>query len=157
MPLTREQLIERFNAKQPPTALLFGMTVLDVDQAQGRVKMSFNPSAQLCNPRGTIQGGMVAAMLDDAAAFAGIVALGEPGFIASLELKATFFAAAYPGTLYAEGHCIKMGRTTCFVEADLKDADGKLLARLTSSAVPIRSTQKPNLVDSPAPQTGDKS
>jgi uncharacterized protein (TIGR00369 family) len=154
VPLTSEQLIERFNAKQPPTGLLFGMTVLEVDQSEGRVKMSFNPGAQLCNPRGTIQGGMVAAMLDDAAAFAGIVALGEPGFIASLELKVTFFAAAYPGLLYADGRCIKMGRSTCFVEADLSDADGKLIARLTSSAMPIRSTQAPKLVDAPAQGEG---
>jgi uncharacterized protein (TIGR00369 family) len=147
MPLSSEQLIERFNTKQPPTGILFGMTVLEVDQVAGRVKMSFDAGAQLCNPRGTIQGGMVAAMLDDAAAFAGIVALGEPGFIASMELKTSFFAPAYPGKLYAEGRCLKMGKSSCFLEADLTDADGKLLARLTSAAIPIRSDQKPKLVD----------
>lgn len=146
MPLTAEQLIERFNAKQPPTGVLFGMKVLEVDTASGRVRMSFDPDHRLTNPRGTIQGGMVAAMLDDAAAFAGIIALGEPGFIASMELKTTFFAAAMPGTLYAEGRCLKMGRSSCFLEADLTDAEGKLLARLTTSAIPIRSDQKPILV-----------
>ena len=147
MPLTEEQLVERFNAKQPPTGPLFGMKVLGVDQDKGIVRMSFEPGAHLTNPRGTSQGGIVTAMLDDCAAYAGIVALGEPGFIASLEVKTSFLSPAYPGLLHAEGRCLKMGKSSCFLEADLTDADGKLLARLTSSAVPLRSTQKPKLVD----------
>jgi uncharacterized protein (TIGR00369 family) len=109
--------------------------------------MSFDIDDRFCNPRGTVQGGIVAALLDDAAAFAGIVALGEPGFIASMEIKTSFLSAAMPGTLFAEGRCLKMGRSSCFLEADLTDADGKLLAKLTSSAVPIRTNQKPKLVD----------
>lgn len=147
MPLTEADLVERFNAKQPPTGLLFGMKVLGVDQDKGIVRMSFQPDERLTNPRGTIQGGIVSAMLDDCAAYAGIVAMGEPGFIASLELKTSFFAPAYPGLLHAEGRCLKMGKSSCFLEADLTDADGKLLARLTSAAVPIRSDRKPKLVE----------
>lgn len=150
MPLTEEQLMERFNNKQPPTGPLFGMTVLGVDQEKGIVRMSFEPGEHLTNPRGTIQGGIVTAMLDDCAAYAGIVALGEPGFIASLELKTSFLSPAFPGLLYAEGRCLKMGKSSCFLEADLTDGDGKLLARLTSSAVPLRSTQKPKLVEAAA-------
>lgn len=147
MPLTEAELVERFNARQPPTGPLFGMKVLGVDQDNGVVRMSFAPDARLTNPRGTIQGGIVSAMLDDCAAYAGIVALGEPGFIASLELKTSFLAPAYPGILYAEGRCLKMRKSSCFLEADLTDTDGKLLARLTSAAMPIRSGVKPKLVD----------
>ena len=146
MPLTEAQLIERFNAKQPPTGPLFGMKVLGVDQDKAIVRMSFEPDERLTNPRGTIQGGIVSAMLDDCAAYAGIVALGEPGFIASLELKTSFFAPAYPGLLHAEGRCLKMGRSSCFLEADLRDAEGNLLARLTSAAIPLRTNTAPKLV-----------
>lgn len=147
MPLTEAQLIERFNAKQPPTGPLFGMKVLGVDQEQGIVRMSFNPDDGLTNPRGTIQGGIVSAMLDDCAAYAGIVAMGEPGFIASLELKTSFLAPAYPGVLLAQGRCLKMGRSSCFLEAELRDEAGKLLAAMTSTAMPIRSNEKPRLVE----------
>ncbi len=147
MPLTGEQLLAHFNARQPPTGPLFGMDVLEVDQAGARVRIAYHPGETLTNPRGTIQGGIVTAMLDDAAACAGIVALGEPGFIASLELKTSFFAAAYPGQLFAEGRCIKMGRSSCFLEAELTDTDGKLLAKMTSTAIPLRTTQKPKLVE----------
>lgn len=147
MPLDNQQLRDRFNARMPPTGILFGMTVLEVDQAHGRVRQSFEIDERFCNPRGTVQGGIVCAILDDCAAFAGIVALGEPGFIASLEMKTSFYAAALPGTLYAEGRCIKMGRSSCFLEAELSNDDGKVLAKLTTSAVPMRTTDKPKLID----------
>jgi uncharacterized protein (TIGR00369 family) len=123
------------------------MKVVGVDQEKGIVRMSFEPDDRLTNPRGTIQGGIVSAMLDDCAAYAGIVALGEPGFIASLELKTSFLGPAYPGKLLAEGRCIKMGRSSCFLEADLRDETGKLLATMSSTAVPIRSTEKPRLIE----------
>lgn len=148
MPLSDQDLLERFNARVPPTGKLFGTRTLEVDSAAGRVRMRFEIDERFCNPRGAVQGGIVTALLDDCAATAGIVALGEAGFIASLELKTSFFAPASPGTLYAEGRCLKMGRSACFLEADLTDADGKLLARLTTSAVPVRSKATPKLVDS---------
>ena len=147
MALSADQLVERFNAKQPPTGPLLGMKVLAVDVDKKLVRMSFAPGDALTNPRGTIQGGIVTAMLDDCAAYAGIVALGEPGFIASLEVKTSFFAPAYPGKLHAEGRCLKMSKSSCFLEADLWDADGKHLARLTSTAVPLRTNQAPKLVE----------
>lgn len=146
MPLTGDQLVERFNAKKPPTALLFGTEVLSVDVETKTVRMSFHPDDRVINPRGTIQGGIVTAMLDDCAAYAGIVAMGEPGFIASLELKTSFFSPAYPGQLFAEGRCIKMGKSSCFLEAELTNEDGKLLAKLTSTAAPLWSRQPPKLV-----------
>jgi uncharacterized protein (TIGR00369 family) len=147
MPLSTEELRDRFNAKQPPTGPLFGMKVLEVHLDPARVRMSFEPGPNLTNPRGIVQGGIVTAMLDDAAAYAGIVAMGEPGFIASLELKTSFFAPAKPGLLYAEGRCLKMGKASAFLEADLTDADGKLIAKLTTTAIPLRSTEKPKLVE----------
>lgn len=150
MPLNDADLLERFNARVPPTGKLFGTRTLEVDSKAGRVRMAFEIDGRFCNPRGTVQGGIVCAILDDAAATAGIVALGEPGFIASLEIKTSFFAAVKPGTLYAEGRCLKMGKSSCFVEADLTDGDGRLLARLSSAAIPIRSKERPQLVEAKA-------
>jgi uncharacterized protein (TIGR00369 family) len=152
MPLDNQQLLDRFNARMPPTGILFGMKVLEVDQQAGRVRQSFQLDERFCNPRGNVQGGIICALLDDCAAFAGIIALGEPGFISSLELKTSFIAPAFPGTLYAEGRCVKMGRSACFLEAELSNGDGKLLARMTSTAVPLRSERKPKLVERADPK-----
>ncbi|WP_243450797.1 PaaI family thioesterase [Sandarakinorhabdus glacialis] len=146
--MTDSELLERMNRFVPPTAELLGQEILEIDSAAGRVKMRFQPVAACCNPMGNVQGGIVVAMLDDAAAFAAIVKSGERIGIPTIELKASFFAPTPAGVpLYAEGRCIKLGKRIAFMEADLTDAAGNLLARLTTSAVPIALNPNANLVE----------
>jgi uncharacterized protein (TIGR00369 family) len=147
MAMTDAELLERMNRFVPPTALLLGQELLEVDSKAGRVRMKFQPVKECCNPMGNVQGGFVVAMLDDAAAFAAIVKSGERIGIPTIELKASFFAPAKAGVpLFAEGRCIKLGRRIAFMEADLFDEAGTLLARLTTSAVPL-----PPMADGPNP------
>ena len=49
--------------------------------------------------------------------------------------------------LYAEGRCLKLGKRIAFMEADLFDEEGTLLARLTTSAIPIELDGPSKLVD----------
>ncbi len=148
MPMTDAELLVRMNTHVPPTAELLGMELLEVDSAAGRVKMRFQPVAACCNPMGNVQGGFIVAMLDDAAAFAAIVKSGERIGIPTIELKASFFGPARAGeALYAEGRCIKLGKRIAFMEADLTDGAGNLLARLTTSAVPMPMPATSNLVE----------
>lgn len=147
MALTDEQFLSSFNRRQSPLALMFDMHVLEVSQERGLVRFSFEIGAKYCNPRGTVQGGILSTLMDEAAAHAGIIKLGERGFIATLEMKTSFFGPAQQGTLFVEARCLKMGRATCFLEADLTDAAGKLLARMTQTASPVRTDQKPLLVE----------
>jgi uncharacterized protein (TIGR00369 family) len=146
--MTDAELLARMNKFVPPTAELLGQEIIEIDSAAGRVKMRFLPIAACCNPMGNVQGGMVVAMLDDAAAFAAIVKSGERIGIPTIELKASFFAPAKAGVpLYAEGRCIKLGKRIAFMEADLTDEAGNLLARLTTSAVPLPMAPGANLVE----------
>jgi uncharacterized protein (TIGR00369 family) len=147
MPLSDEQLMERFNRRKPPTGVLFKSNILEVRSKDGFVRMSYDIGPDFCNPSGAVQGGIIAAMLDDTAAFACIVKAGEPIYVASLELKTSFFAAAKQGILYAEAHCIKLGRTVAFMEASLMDADGKLLAKMSTTAAPRTADTAPKLVE----------
>lgn len=147
MAMNDAQLLERMGRRVPPTALLLGMKLLEVDSAAGRVKMSFEAKPEFCNPMGSVQGGILVAMLDDAAAFAAIVKAGRRISVPSIEMKASFFGAAKAGTLYAEGRCIKLGRRVAFMEADLTDAAGTLLARLTTSSLPIDMPDNATLVE----------
>ncbi len=148
MPLTDAELIDRMNRRMPATSALLGMRVLAVDRAAGTVRLSFTPKAEFANPMGNVQGGFIVAMLDDAAALAAIVASGTRIAVPTIELKASFFGPAkLDAPLYAEGRCIKLGRRIAFMEADLRDEAGTLLARLTTSALPVP-------VDAPA-QSGE--
>lgn len=146
MVMSNDEVRERINRFAPPTAAFLNTEVLDVDQDAGTVRMGFTVGPELCNPNGTVQGGIVAAMLDDAAAYAAIVFSKRKIFVPTLEMKVSFFAAAQTGKLYAEGRCLKFGRAIAFMEADLKNEDGKLLARLSTTSAP-RDLPNPKLVE----------
>lgn len=148
MPMTDADLLDKMNRRMPPTSALLGMQVLAVDSQAGTVRMSFMPKPEFCNPAGNVQGGFVVAMLDDAAALSAIIKSGERIYVPTIELKTSFFGPARAGrTLYAEGRCIKLGKRIAFMEADLTDADGTLLARLTTSAVPMAMPETHTLVE----------
>ncbi|MBV7257687.1 PaaI family thioesterase [Pacificimonas sp. WHA3] len=144
--MTNEEVRERMNRFAPPTAAFLKTELLAVDQDAGTVRMAFTVGPELCNPNGSVQGGIVAAMLDDAAAYSAIVFSKRKIFVPTLEMKVSFFAAAKTGRLYADGRCVKFGRTIAFMEADLTDEDGKLLARLSTTSAP-RDLPNPKLVE----------
>lgn len=148
MALNDDDLKARMNRFVPPTAAILGQEILEIDSAAGRVKMKFQPIEACRNPMGNVQGGIVVAMLDDAAAFAAIIKSGKRIGIPTIELKTSFFAPAKAGMpLYAEGRCLKLGKRIAFMEADLFDEEGTLLARLTTSAIPIELDGPSKLVD----------
>jgi acyl-coenzyme A thioesterase PaaI-like protein len=93
MPMTDEQLVERFNDRRAATSVLLNAHFLEVRAADGYVRIRYDIGSELCNPSGAVQGGIVTAMLDDAAAFACIVKAGKAIYVASLELKTTFLSA----------------------------------------------------------------
>ena len=145
--MTDAELLDRMNVRMPPTSALLGMTILAIDSAAGTVRMSFTPKPDFCNPAGNIQGGFVVAMLDDAAALAAIITSGASIYVPTIELKTSFFAPARGGEpVFAEGRCLKLGKRIAFMEADLTDAAGTLLARLSTSAVPLPMPDNARLV-----------
>ena len=148
MALNDEELKARMNKFVPPTAELLGQEIIEIDSEAGVVKMKFLPIPACRNPMGNIQGGIVVAMLDDAAAFAAIVKSGKRIGIPTIELKTSFFAPAKAGVpLYATGRCLKLGKRIAFMEADLTDEAGTLIARLTTSAIPLEMPDHSQLVE----------
>jgi uncharacterized protein (TIGR00369 family) len=148
MPMTDAQLLDRLNTRKPPTGITFKSTILEVRSAEGFVRLSYEVGLEYTNPMGAVQGGIVAALIDDACAFAAIIKAGEPIAVPSLEFKTTFLAAAKPGTLFVEARCIKMGRTACFMEGELQDAGGQILAKMSVTAL-VRHPKTPqNLIES---------
>lgn len=120
--------------KPSPTSAHLGLELLAVDKARGIVEMAFNASDSLCNKWGGIQGGNVAAMLDDAMAFAIGLNLDWGQISPTLELKVSMLAPARPGRLYAVGQVVRRGRSVGFVEGLLYDDTGQLLATGSSTA-----------------------
>ena len=149
--MTDAELMERMNTKVPATSILLGTRVLAVDHKAGTVRMSFQPRPEFCNPMGNVQGGFIVAMLDDCAAVAAVVASGQRIVVPTIELKTSFFGVAKLGqTLYGEGKCLKLGRRIAFMEAELFDEGGKLLAKLSTSCMPTPMPEDAKMLDMPA-------
>lgn len=100
---------------------------------EGRAVLEYEARASQCHSGGVVQGGFVTGWIDAAMAHAAIAMVGDDVTPMTLELKVSFFAPARPGTVFAEGWAIKHGRRTAFYEGALKDANGTLLAKATST------------------------
>lgn len=128
--------------RMSPASRYLGLEVLDVDMESLTVEVAFNASEELCNMWGGIQGGMVAAMLDDVMSFAVGLDLDWGQISPTLEIKVSMLAPARPGRLYASGTVIKRGKSVGFIESELKDEAGVLLATGSSTATFVTLKKK---------------
>ena len=137
-PVTDEALLARFqNAKRrPPATETIGFRVVRVDQAKKEIEVTCEGRPEFCNPAGQVQGGFVMAMLDETMSVAAVVASGMTAFVPTLEMKTSFFRPALPGPLKVIGRVAKWGRQICFLEGEIYDPEGRLLAKATSTGMP---------------------
>ena len=121
----------------PPVAILLGWELIAEDSAAGTIEVAFHPDARMLNPRGTVQGGMVAAMLDDTMGPALVSMTGGAIMPSSVDLNVSFLRPVHPGRVVGRGRVVRLGKAIAFLEAELFDEAGTLLARATSSAIPV--------------------
>ena len=145
---TEAEMLEAMRRFAPPTTALLGMELLAVDQQAGSTRFRMKVEQRFCNPMGNLQGGIITTMLDDTAATSMIVKAGRKIAVPTVEFKVSFFAPAPLGSVVESvGRCVKLGKRIGFAEADLFDAAGKLLARLSTSVVIVEMAGKPLLVE----------
>jgi acyl-coenzyme A thioesterase PaaI-like protein len=99
----------------------------------GRAAIEYRCGPHMCHSGGVAQGGFVAGWIDAAMAHAVIARFGTDRVPISLELKISYFAATNPGLVIAEGWIEGGGGRTLFAEGRLTDANGKLLAKGSST------------------------
>ena len=122
----------------PPAARLLGWTLSWVAPERGEIEVLFHPDVRFTNPMGDVQGGFVAAMLDDTLGPALVATLDEHEFAPTLELKLSFLRPARPGRLTGRGQVLHRGGTIAFLAGDLRDDGGQVLATASATARIIR-------------------
>lgn len=132
--------LKALTRKPSAASQALGTELLAYDAEAGWVDLAFNATDGLLNKWGAVQGGMLAAMLDDALSLAAGLKLDWGQIVPSLEIKVSYIAPAKPGRLLARAEIVKRGRSVIFTEARLTDADGALLATAsgTSSVVTLK-------------------
>ena len=122
------------NYERPDVLVTLGDgTPLTLDGEGGRSSIQFTCKPEMCHTGGIAQGGFVTGWIDAAMAHACIARYGMGYWVATLELKVSFFRPATPGVVVAEGWIERAGKQTVFAEGRLLDADGEVLAKGTST------------------------
>jgi uncharacterized protein (TIGR00369 family) len=115
------------------TARLLAQHVIGSDPEQGSVQVQFHASSEFANPAGFIQGGILAAMLDDTMGPALWFHSKGTAYPVTIDMTICFLSATPPGRINGEGRVVQSGKTVAFLEAQLTDPDGKLVARAIAS------------------------
>lgn len=124
----------------PKAAETLGSVFKSVDAEAGAVEVEFQGRAEFTNPAGNIQGGFLAAMLDDTMGPALSATLGAGEFAPTLNLNVSFQRPAVIGTLLGRGRVLRKGRDVCFLAAELLQGD-QVVATATATAI-IRALAK---------------
>jgi uncharacterized protein (TIGR00369 family) len=118
----------------PAVSRLLGLKILALDAAKGTIKVEFAALPDFINPIGTIQGGIITAMLDDAMGPVATAFLGGYHMAPTVELKTNFMRPAMVGPLFVEARVVHRGRDIMFLEGAMKDKEDKLIATATATA-----------------------
>ena len=118
----------------PPVAALLGWKLITVDPDAGTIRVQFEAKPEFLNPVGTVQGGILTAMLDDTLGPAAVAMIGGSHFAQTLELKTSFLRPSRPGRLFGDARVVHRGREVVFLEGSLSTEDGKLVATASATA-----------------------
>ena len=137
--LSDADMLARFqnSKKRPPCSDTLGMHLSEVEQDKMRIRMDFDVSTSFANPTGAVQGGFIAAMMDEAMSTCVIIASNVTMTAPTLEMKTSYLRRLMPGKAHVDARILKMGKSAAFMEADCFDAEGALVARATATAIPM--------------------
>lgn len=120
----------------PPIARLLGFAIKSIEPGHAVFEMAVDERHH--NPMGTLHGGVYCDLADAAMGFAYAATLGEGETFTTIELKINFLRAVREGTLTADATVVKAGSTLGFIECEVKDQTGKLVAKAASTCIKLR-------------------
>ena len=122
-----------------PIAKLIGFQITEAEG--GRAIGSFQPGPQHENPMGTLHGGVLCDLADATMGIAFASTLGPGESFTTVELKINFLRPVRLAQLRAEGRVVQRGRTIGYVECEITDDNGKLIAKANSTCLVLRGEQ----------------
>jgi uncharacterized protein (TIGR00369 family) len=133
--------VMRGEAPPPPIGRLLGFVIKSIEP--GRAVFEMETDERHHNPMGTLHGGVYCDLADAAMGYAYAATLGEGETFTTIELKINFLRAVRRATLTAEAKVVKAGSTLGYVECDVRDQTGNLVARAASTCIKLRPDRPP--------------
>ena len=128
---SRTRFVER-----SPVAALIGYEL--VSSEDGRSLMVLEASERHANPMGTLHGGVLCDIADEAMGWALISTLEEEESFTTLELKINYLRPVWDAKLSAHGRVVNRSRRVALVECEVRDEQERLIARATSTCMVLR-------------------
>jgi len=115
-----------------PFAGLLGLEVVAASPAEVRARLEWDESR--CTAGGILHGGALMGLADSSGGLCAFLNLpaGARG-TATIESKSNFFRPVADRYVEATSHVLHQGRTTIVIETELRDADGRLAAKVTQT------------------------
>ncbi len=120
----------------PPVGRLIGFVLKSIEPGHAIFEMEADERHH--NPMGTVHGGIYCDLADAAMGFAYAATLAEGETFTTIELKMNFLRAVRQATLTAEARVVKAGGTLGYVECEVRDQTGKMVAKAASTCIKLR-------------------
>jgi uncharacterized protein (TIGR00369 family) len=132
-------LIEKVLASKPPIAELIGFGVGEI--GDGRSVATLETGPQHANPMGTLHGGVLCDLTDAAMGMAFASTLAPEESFTTVSLTINFFRPVWRSHLRAEARVTSRGKNVGYIECDVTDEAGKLIAKAASTCFVLRGEQ----------------
>ncbi|QPD00479.1 PaaI family thioesterase [Qipengyuania soli] len=113
-----------------------GVQFVSFDREREEITLRFHAPDSFITPRGSVQGGLVAGFLDEVMGWAHVWATDQEEAPLNLEISMSLLKPVLKGPIVGKGRVVRRGRKVIFLEGELFDEAGNLLARSTSTAIP---------------------
>lgn len=121
----------------PPSAVMMGWRLISIDAEAGEMEVGFEGKPEFRNPAGYVQGGIIAAMMDDAMGPLLVAHTGGRKYPSTIDLHTHYLRPVPVGPVTVKARVVRLGRQIAFLEAELFERSGKLAARGRASAALI--------------------
>jgi uncharacterized protein (TIGR00369 family) len=133
--------VQKGEVPPPPVGRLLGFVLKGIEP--GRAVFETEAGERYHNPMGTLHGGVYCDLADAAMGYAYAATLAEGETFTTVELKVNFLRAVRKATLTAEARVVKAGSALGYVECDVTDQAGNLVARASSTCMKLRQDRPP--------------
>ncbi|MDM8522539.1 PaaI family thioesterase [Desulfococcaceae bacterium HSG8] len=142
-----EKLCSIINKSPYPSFLSIKMADIGIGYSVTEVEIE-QKHTQL---RGIVHGGLFASLIDIATFWAVYYEIEDPyAWLTSVDLKLNYLASESSGKLIAKGRRIRVGKSLCYADAEIRNEAGRLLTHGSSTLKILRDSELAKSIGFPA-------
>jgi len=123
--------LEQFLHTAMPFAVLIGAEPVAASPDEVCLRVDWDPTR--CTAGGVLHGGLLMALADTGGAWCAFLNLPTGASTSTIESKTNFLRGVRSGRVTTVSRPLHVGRTTVVVDTEVRDDDGRLVARTTQT------------------------